>query len=291
MGVLMAGGIFSGANPTYTARELAHQIRDSGATFLLCKRGDPLKTGCEAGGMAGLDRGNIYIFDDGVYDSLDQPFERGCRYWGSLFASEAEGEKFVWDELDTHEKANRTLALNYSSGTTGLPKGVEITHYNYVANVTQYNFMVNLDPVARARQPLERWLCFLPMYHAMAQMIFIGCAQLRQTPVYMMERFDFIAMLKNVEKFKITDLILVPPVMVAMAKSPETRKYDLSSVWRVGSGAAPLSREVSEEVEALWPKGTINVKQGWGMTEYVNSLRCHRTIRANLYNTEQPAQP
>ena len=85
--------------------------------------------------------------------------------------------------------------------------------------------------------------------------------------MFMMERFDFVTMLKNVEKFKISDLILVPPVVVALAKRPETKDYDLSSVWRVGSGAAPLSREVSEEVEALWPKGRINIKQGWGMSE------------------------
>lgn len=272
MGVVMSGGAFSGANPTYVARELAHQIKDSGASFLLCKRGDPLATGIEAAAMAGLDKRNIYVFDDGMYESLDQPGSHGCKYWSALMASEAEAEQFAWDPLSTREEAEQTLALNYSSGTTGLSKGVEITHNNYVANTVQYNFNIDLDPAALMRKHLERWLDFLPLYHAMAQMIFIGCAQLRQTPVYVMERFDFITMLKNIEKFRISDLILVPPVMVMLAKSPETKKYDLSSVWRVGSGAAPLSREVSEEVENLWPKGRINVKQGWGMTEYVISI-------------------
>jgi 4-coumarate--CoA ligase len=101
----------------------------------------------------------------------------------------------------------------------------------------------------------------------MAQTIF-GINAIKQgIPVYMMPKFDFIGMLENVQKFRITYLILVPPVVVAMAKHPRTREFDLSSVERVGSGAAPLGREVCIELEKLWPPGTMNVKQGWGMTE------------------------
>jgi 4-coumarate--CoA ligase len=108
------------------------------------------------------------------------------------------------------------------------------------------------------------------MYHAMAQNIFIAAALKREVPVYIMPKFDFIKMLEYVEKFRISDLILVPPVVIALAKHPAVKsgKYDLSSVETIGSGAAPLGREVCEEVEALWPPGRINVKQGWGMTEY-----------------------
>jgi 4-coumarate--CoA ligase len=82
-----------------------------------------------------------------------------------------------------------------------------------------------------------------------------------------MPKFDFIQMLEYVQKYRITFLILVPPVVVAMAKHPITKKYDLSSVENVGSGAAPLGREVCVELEKLWPDGRVNVKQGWGMTE------------------------
>lgn len=281
MGVIMAGGIFSGCNPTYSPQELAHQIRDADPAFVFTQGGEPLlvcreaikliKTaGGEGGGGRDYEK-HTFVADDRVFDSLNQPGEQGLPYWSSIFASEAEGARFVWDPLSgPNEARNTILALNYSSGTTGLSKGVEITHRNYVSNIMQYNYLTAMDPVYDAEcRRTQKLLCFLPFYHAMAQMIFIGVAQYREAPVYIMEKFDFLTMLRNVEKFRITDLVLVPPVVVQLAKRPETKNFDLSSVVRLGSGAAPLSREVSEETENLWPKGVINIKQGWGMTECV----------------------
>lgn len=267
MGVIMAGGVFTGANPTFVPRELAYQLQDSGATYLICADGS-LDTGIEAAKMAGLSPDRVFVFNNAIYDGAGQRV-KGYRYWGELIASPAEGEGFAWEELSTEEKADKTLALNYSSGTTGPPKGVMISHKNYVANMLQYNFQAELNPDYEARNARTRWLCFLPMYHAMAQSIFIAAALRRNIPVYIMPKFDFLKVLEYTQKFRITDLILVPPVVVALAKHPAVKKFDLSSVESVGSGAAPLGREVCEEVEALWEPGKINVKQGWGMTEYV----------------------
>lgn len=267
MGVIMAGGVFTGANPTFVARELAYQLQDSGARYLICADGS-LETGVEAAQMAGLGRERVFVFDNRIYDGQGAG-RLGCPYWGSLVASVEEGNGFAWEELSTPEKADSTLALNYSSGTTGVPKGVIISHKNYVANMLQYNHQAVLNPDYEARNARTRWLCFLPMYHAMAQNIFIAAALRRSVPVYIMPKFDFIKVLEYTQKFRITDLILVPPVVVALAKHPAVKKFDLSSVEAVGSGAAPLGREVCEEVEALWEPGKINVKQGWGMTEYV----------------------
>lgn len=265
MGVTMVGGIFTGANPTYVARELAYQLQDSGATYLLCA-GMSLDTGIEAAKLAGMSRDRVYIFDNAIYDGQGQA-RKGCRYWGELVASPEEGAGFAWEDLSTPELADRTLVLNYSSGTTGRPKGVEITHKNYAANMLQYTHLGTLNPDYEARRARSRWLCFLPMYHAMAQNIFIAAALYRGTPVYIMPKFDFVQMLEYTQNFRITDLILVPPVVVMLAKHPIVKKYDLSSVESVGSGAAPLGRETCSEVEKLWPEGKINVKQGWGMTE------------------------
>lgn len=266
LGIIMAGGIFTGANPTYVARELAFQLQDSGATYLICAAGS-LDTGLEAAKQAGLSRDRVFVFDNAIYDGNKGQGQQGCPYWGDLLASPEEAQGFAWEELATPEKANTTLVLNYSSGTTGRPKGVEITHKNYVANMLQYVYMASLNPDYGARLARARWLCFLPLYHAMAQNIFIAAALYRNTPVYIMPKFDFLKVLEYTQTFRVTDFIFVPPVMVMLAKHPAVKKYDLSSVEVVGSGAAPLGREVCAEVEKLWPDGKINVKQGWGMTE------------------------
>ncbi|EEH21621.2 hypothetical protein PABG_03837 [Paracoccidioides brasiliensis Pb03] len=270
MGIVMAGGIFTGANPTYTPRELGYQLKDSGAKYFLCADGS-LDVGIAAAELIGMGRDNIFVFNGAVFDGKGEGF-KGCRYWGEIFASPEEGSRFAWDTLSTPQETDRTLALNYSSGTSGVPKGVQITHKNYVANLLQFNHAAYLRNDWERRDKSARWLCFLPMYHAMAQNIFIASSLMRGIPVYIMKRFDFIQMLDAVQKFRITDLTFVPPIAVAFAKHPAVKKYDLSSVEFIGCGAASLGREISEEVEALFPPGKLYVRQGWGMTETTLSL-------------------
>lgn len=269
LGIIMAGGVFSSANPTYVARELAYQFQDSGATYLLCAESS-LDTGIEAARLAGVSKDRVFVFNSDAYDGSGKA-QKGCRHWGELVVSAEEGSKFVWEELSTPETSSRTLALNYSSGTTGKPKGVEVSHKNYVANTIQTTFMAQLSPEHDAKIAKARLLCFLPMYHAMGQTIFIANALLSGTPVYIMPKFDFIGMLEYVQKFRITELILVPPIMVRLAKHPAVRsgKHDLSSVEAIRCGAAPVGREICREIEELWGPGRVDIKQAWGMTEYV----------------------
>jgi 4-coumarate--CoA ligase len=165
MGVIMAGGIFTGANPTYVARELAYQLTNSGAKIMFCAR-TALDTALEAAKEAGLDKRSVFIFDDeGVFPGSAPASGVGdVKHWTSLLVSEEEGRGFHWDELTTKEELDRTIALNYSSGTTGLPKGVEITHYNYVSNCRQVAFREELDPGYNEKLKKARWLGFLPMY-------------------------------------------------------------------------------------------------------------------------------
>ncbi len=127
--------------------------------------------------------------------------------------------------------------------------------------------MASLKEDYAAWNQRARWLNFLPLYHAMSQTIHIACALLRGVPVYIMKKFDLIQMLEYVQKYRITTLTLVPPVVVALAKHAAVKTYDLSSVEGAGSGAAPLGFEVSMEFNCLWPEGQVNLSQGWGMTE------------------------
>jgi len=270
MGTLLAGGIFSGANPTYTARELAHQLRDSGATYLLCSD-KTVETGIEAAKLANVSQDRVHVYNSAVYDGPNAEGTqslKGCKYWGDLVASAEESKDFAWDNLTGPGESNKTLALNYSSGTTGVPKGVEITHLNYVSNTLQVHQLATLHSDWRERQERARWLCFLPMYHAYGQTYFIANSFYRAIPVYIMPKFDFVQLLEHIQKFKITSLTLVPPIAVALAKHPAVKNYDLSSVQEMGCGAAPLGRDVSQQVENIM-KGRVNMKQGWGMTEYV----------------------
>ncbi|KAF2652775.1 4-coumarate-CoA ligase-like protein [Lophiostoma macrostomum CBS 122681] len=271
MGIIMAGGVFTGANPTYVTRELAYQLNDSGAKYLFCAEGS-LETGLAAAKEVGMSADRIFVFDSGVGTFSGQTVERDSpqgkiRHWTTLLDTVENGQSYAWPDLRSNEELDRVVALNYSSGTTGVAKGVMITHRNYVANCTQ---TIHMSQQHRDyHQRIKRWkaLCFLPMYHAMAQAIFCVNAPKQRIPVYMMPRFDFLEMLQCVQKFKITSLLLVPPVVVAMAKQPVVKKFDLSSVEDTGSGAAPLGLEASRQFESLWPDGRMALKQGWGMTE------------------------
>jgi 4-coumarate--CoA ligase len=263
MGVLMAGGIFTGANPSYVARELAHQLRDSDAKFLVTASGS-LEVALEAAGTIGLGKNRMFIFDDEPYEGRGSDLVE-VRHWKALIGSVREGENFEWTEPLSPK--DTTACLNYSSGTTGVPKGVEITHTNYVANASQSRFLTEFSRDSGKNPNDQKWLCFLPMYHAMAQTIFIMSGPSRGIQVYIMPKFDFLQMLENLQKFKITELIAVPPIIIALAKSPVVNNFDLSHIHSVLSGAAPLGREISKELEDRWKAGDVNLKQGWGMTE------------------------
>ncbi|MCJ1398124.1 hypothetical protein MMC11_001321 [Xylographa trunciseda] len=261
IGTIMAGGIFTGANPGYGARELAHQLRDSEAKFLFCAT-ESLETGLNAAAQTGLPKDQIFVFDGELRAEFENQNLRGCRHWSTLLSSVEEGEKYEWNPCSSVEDADQACILNYSSGTTGLPKGVEISHKNYVANALGQQMWFPRPT------PSSRELCFLPLYHAMAQTAFTIIAPMNEVPVYIMSRFDLEGMLHFVMKYRISFLFLVPPILVALTKHPGIKagKWDLGSVKSIGCGAAPLGQEIIQECGSVLGQH-MEVTQGYGMTE------------------------
>jgi 4-coumarate--CoA ligase len=271
MGTIMAGGIFTGANPACTTRELAYQIKDSGAKIVLATAGS-LNTVLEAAEQCGLGGQCVFVIDDGHETLEDKGKSVGTvRHWSDLFVSQPLAIGFAWPELSHEEQRDTTAVLNYSSGTTGFAKGVQITHRNYIANCIQANYLSLLGENIEAKIARTRHLSVLPMYHAYGQTTFCVNAVALGTPVFIMWKYDFITMLTYIHKFRITRLTLVPPILLAFTKRSETREFDLSSVEAVKCSAAPLGIESKKEFETLWPPGKMNCKQGWGMTEVTSS--------------------
>jgi long-chain acyl-CoA synthetase len=148
------------------------------------------------------------------------------------------------------------IALPYSSGTTGLPKGVRLSHRNLVCNGIQ---------CASASRMSDRdvLLLFLPFYHIYGTML-MGASVLSGATVCIMERFEMQTALTLTQRYGVTLFYAVPPVLLAMSQYPDLKKYDLSSVRYIMSGAAPLPPEIGRRMQDLTG---ISVLQGYGLTE------------------------
>lgn len=252
---------FTGANPAYTVNEVAHQMKAISAAVVLIHP-TLLETGLAAARLAHIPIERLFLFSDS-----EQLTTSGVRDWRAMVASEADASSWEWDPLEGEAATRTTGVINFSSGTTGLPKGVCITHHNLIANSDQtiYSKFQGTGYSIQNPGPPERWLAFLPLYHAYSQLFTMNIACKLQIPVYIMPKFVFEDYLKCIQQFRITSIHLVPPVLVMMAKRPETSQYDISSVKHYLSGAAPLSKDLQNELMSRF--NDMVICQAWGMTE------------------------
>ena len=234
-GAAWAGGAVTTINPTYTAREVQHQLEDSGAKILVTVSMF-LETAQEAARAAGVDA--IFTIDPSEADSL----------------ADLMGEPL---EAQVEVSPNDIVALPYSSGTTGLSKGVMLTHRNLVANLVQTAAML---PIARG----ETVLSFLPFFHIYGMQVLMNGALFQGGKVVSMPRFDLELFLQLAQDNKVSRAFVAPPIVLALAKHPLVDQYDLSSLTSVFSGAAPLGPELAREAGA---RLGCEVVQGYGMTE------------------------
>jgi acyl-CoA synthetase (AMP-forming)/AMP-acid ligase II len=239
--------------------ETIYQIQNTECKAILVEP-SLLPTLLQAASKTKFPTDRIFLFSDKETGTID-----GIRDWRSFLHTADQVDSIHRKPLTAEELRNTIAALNYSSGTTGLPKGVMISHQNVIANVEQSIYMRDLEqPYHPSSRPEERWLGFLPLYHAYGQLWSIVAAARTLSPCYFMRSFNYAKFLENIQKYRVTHIQTAPPVLVMLAKRPETKNYDLSSLKNILCGAAPLSRELQNEVSARFD---LKVVQTWGMTE------------------------
>jgi acyl-CoA synthetase (AMP-forming)/AMP-acid ligase II len=233
-GILLAGATVTTVNPLYREREIEHQLDDAEAVALFVF--SPMAEPVEAA-RRNLPRLRHVWPIDGLPDLL-----------GGV------SEEYRPVDINAREDV---AVLPYSSGTTGLPKGVMLTHFNITSAVKQCLATEQLTSDAVG-------LAVLPFFHIYGMTVLLSAGLALGTTGIVMMRFDVEQMLQLVGKYGITNLYLAPPAVLAMTNVPNLSRFDTSCLRVVVSAAAPLPPEVAERVKSIY--GCL-VSQGYGLTE------------------------
>jgi acyl-CoA synthetase (AMP-forming)/AMP-acid ligase II len=244
-GVVSVGGLVTTVNPLYTPDELAFQLEDSKARFLLTIP-QFLDSAKEAAGKTGVEE--VFVLGDA----------EGATSVSELFSTSTEAPPV---DIDVHADL---AVLPYSSGTTGFPKGVMLTHHNLVSNISQFHGAHPIDSS-------DVFIGLLPFFHIYGMTVLMNGGLRKGATIVTIPRFDLEAFLELSERYRTTRAYLVPPVILALAKHPVVANYDLSSLEIIMSGAAPLSGDLAS---AAAERLGCHVMQGYGLTETSPVTHC-----------------
>lgn len=239
-GILRLGATITTINSLYTAHEIENQLRDAAATWLVTVS-PLLPQALEAARAVGVPDERVIVLD-GVEGHPD------------LRALLGEGRTPPEVTIDP---ATHVAVLPYSSGTTGVPKGVMLSHRNLVANVHQCRPVIEIGAD-------DRVLAVLPFFHIYGMTVLLNLALRQRATLVTMPRFDLMEFLRVIQDHRCTFLFIAPPIAVALAKHPAVEQFDLSSVHSVFSGAAPLDGETAETAGR---RIGARFFQGYGMSE------------------------
>lgn len=238
LAVLSIGAILTTANPLNTASEIGKQVRDSGA-----KIGIAAPEYMDKLAPAGIPTLLTTRPEDDTTVSVEKLID-DC-------------EPLDWPKV--HITQSDTAVILYSSGTTGVSKGVILTHSNIISIMTILKWSVKVSSSEN-----DVFLSFIPMFHIYG-LVFFGlglfCSGITSI---LMPKFDFKAMLEAIQTYKVNNLPAVPPVILALVKYGNCG-YDLTSLRAAGTGAAPLSKELAAEFRIKFP--WVELRQGYGLTE------------------------
>lgn len=229
----------------YTVDELTYQLKDSGAKYIIAF---PLflSNVIKASAAANIHESNIFLFGDAEINGI-KPY--------SSFISEKEANPI---EYSQEEAKSTTAYLCYSSGTTGKNKGVETTHFNIVANLSQlyaHEDDVNFDTI---------YIGLLPFFHIYGLCCIIHFPIIKGASVVIIPKYELSAFCRIIQDYRVNKITVVPPIILSLVKDPIVKNYDLSSLQLCLCSAAPLSKELSNEFTKIY---NVPIKQGYGLTE------------------------
>lgn len=249
LAIVGAGAVFAATNPAYTPHELAHTLKTAQAKYVLTQE-TLLDSALEAAKEVGIADQNVIIFNP-----TGPPTNSNRSQWSDLLQHGEED----WIRFDDYEtSSNTTAAFLFSSGTTGLPKAVCLSHYNFIAEIA-------LLFEAHPRPWRIHYLFALPMFHA-ATSFTAFCLIIRLgAKGFVFPRFDLEKWFWAIQEYAITDLAIVPPIAVMAVNSALNRKYSMQSVRLAWAGAAPIDAALQARMQALIPNASLT--QVYGMTE------------------------
>uniref|UniRef100_A0AC34QY29 Luciferase n=1 Tax=Panagrolaimus sp. JU765 TaxID=591449 RepID=A0AC34QY29_9BILA len=269
-GAACVGAISSGMSPEYTPFEMSYQLFNSETKVLLISSSLLPKI---AKLIKELPKLEIILYL-GAVPSCEQFSPIKLINFKSILAEEP-----VFDRTALKVNVKDDIfGLPYSSGTTGLPKGVMITHFNMLSHMLflSQHYAVHVTPIfpELAGESMKVTVSFLPYYHAYGFTAVCGHL-LGGTTVVIMEHFNYESLLGCVQEYKIGHLSMVPMLFNYLVHSPLVDRYDLSSIKSLSCGGAPLSSHMIEQVKKRLPS-LLFVMQGYGMTEMVSAS--HMTV-------------
>ena len=238
LGLARAGAASTTCNPFYTSQEITKQVIGSKAKMIITQAAYVEK-------LAEVAHSVLHSFQ---VMTIDDEIVAGHLHISSVMhANECE-----CPHVDIHP--DDLVALPYSSGTTGLPKGVMLTHKSLVTSIAQ---QVDGDNPNIHMTPNDVILCVLPMFHIYSLNTVLLCSLRVGATIAVMTKFEISGLLDTVQRYKVTIAPLVPPIVLALAKNPIVEKYDLSSIRMLMSGAAPLGKDLEAAFHSRVPQAII----------------------------------